>query len=272
MLVVLTFEVSAIHKQLLDNDPMPAEPDKSLDILGIKPIAHAVEKVTDGVVDGAKAFLGRICLPAAEEMGLLLQDHVKSWRSRNMVSLAQKAEKMVQQHHGDAKVRVHPRIAHAVFEEASWIDDEVTHRMWAGLLASGCESTGNDDSNVVFIGILRQLTAPQVRILRHTIENVGKYVSSGGWPYAGTLEFSAETLKNVSLVEDEMRLDRELDHLRSLELIGSMHLGGGGGGFSSESGDAQICPSPLALHLYVRGEGFPGSPIEFWNLEKKPRK
>ena len=46
------------------------EPDKSLDILGIKPIGNAIESVTTGMVAGASAFLSRICLPAAEEFGL----------------------------------------------------------------------------------------------------------------------------------------------------------------------------------------------------------
>jgi hypothetical protein len=48
--------------------------NKSLDILGIKPIGNAIESLTDGFVSGASAFLSRICLPAAEEFGLLLRD------------------------------------------------------------------------------------------------------------------------------------------------------------------------------------------------------
>lgn len=246
---------------------MAEEKDKSLDILGIKPLSNAIGKVTDGAVDGARAFLGRVCLPAAEEFGLLLQDHVKSWRARNAAVLAQKAEEKVKIHHGDADVKVHPRIAHAVFEEGSWIEDDVTHDMWAGLLASGCEETGHDDSNIVFIGILKQLTASQVRILRYAVECADKYVTAAGWPYADNVSCSIDTLKEVSLVDDILRIDRELDHLRGLELIGGSI---GGGGFSPSGDIADISPVPLALHLYVRGEGFPGSPIDFWDLQKKP--
>ena len=36
---------------------MADKEDKSLDILGVKPVANSIEKVTDGVVDAAKAFL-----------------------------------------------------------------------------------------------------------------------------------------------------------------------------------------------------------------------
>ncbi len=67
--------------------------NKSLDILGIKPIADSVNTVTKGTVDGASAFLSRICLPAAEEFGLLLRDKVSAWRSNNAIAIAHKAKK-----------------------------------------------------------------------------------------------------------------------------------------------------------------------------------
>lgn len=244
---------------------MSEEKDNSLDILGIKPASKSVEKVTDGVVDGARAFLGRICLPAAEEFGLLMQDHVKSWRAKKAASIAQKAEQKVLLHHGTNDVKVHPRIAHAIFEEGSWVEDETVHSMWAGLLASGCEESGLDDSNIVFIATLKQLTALQVRVVRFAVENATKFVSEGGWPYSDSITCSLIELKNICQTEDILRIDRELDYLRSMELIGE----GLQGGFSPDSDTANITPTPFALHLYVRGEGFPGSPIEYWNLEKK---
>ncbi len=41
------------------------------DLLGIAPIGRAVERVTDSVLSGAEALLARVCLPGAEEFGLL---------------------------------------------------------------------------------------------------------------------------------------------------------------------------------------------------------
>lgn len=246
---------------------MSEDKDKSLDVFGIKPASKSVEKVTDGMIGGARAFLGRICLPAAEEFGFLLQDHVKSWRANKAAKLAQKAEQIVILHHGDADVKVHPRIAHSIFEEGSWAEDETIHNMWAGLLASGCDETGLDDSNVIFIATLKQLTALQVRVIRYAVETAYKYVSDGGWPYADKVTTSLEKLKEICHTEDIVRIDRELDFLRSMELIGTGFFGAGG--FDPRNDTADISPTPLALHLYVRGEGFIGSPIEYWNLEKK---
>ncbi len=47
--------------------------DKSLEIMGVKPVSKAIEKATDKTVDGLGAFFGAICMPAAEEFGLLLR-------------------------------------------------------------------------------------------------------------------------------------------------------------------------------------------------------
>lgn len=65
---------------------------KSLDVLGAKPLAEAICHLLKGVVEGVGAFLSRICLPAAEEFGLLLQDKVRAWRSKNAVAVMAIAE------------------------------------------------------------------------------------------------------------------------------------------------------------------------------------
>jgi len=65
-------------------------------------------------------------------------------------------------------------------------------------------------------------------------------------------------LTNIS---DIHRLDRELDHLRSLDLISQYS-----GGFSPSSKelDADISPSSLALNLFVRSQGYRGDISIFW--------
>lgn len=237
---------------------------KSIDIFGIKPFADSINKVTAGSVDGAAAFLSRICLPAAEEFGLLLKDKVSYWRGQNALKIAQKAEKRVDP---KSRAQAHPRIVCEVIDKGSWSDDDEIQDLWAGLLASACSDDGRDDSNIVFIGLLEQLTAPQVRILNYACENAPKFKSKAGWPYAETITIPLETLTKISNVDDFQRLDRELDHMRAFELIGAG--GFGGGGFGLESTDAKICPSALALHMYVRGQGYVGSPVEYWGLELK---
>ena len=56
--------------------------DKALDLLGIKGLSDSVKATTQGLLDGAAAFLSRVCLPAAEEFGLVLRDRVSAWRAK----------------------------------------------------------------------------------------------------------------------------------------------------------------------------------------------
>ena len=60
---------------------MSENQSQSLDVLGIKPVGEAITTAVKGTVDGAAAFLSRICLPAAEEFGLLLRDRVSHLRA-----------------------------------------------------------------------------------------------------------------------------------------------------------------------------------------------
>jgi len=90
------------------------------------------------LVDGAGAFLGRICLPAAEEFGQLLRDRIKYWRAVNASKIAAMAEARLRALNAGKSVQAHPRLVGAIIEQGSWTDDEEVQQMWAGLLASSC--------------------------------------------------------------------------------------------------------------------------------------
>jgi hypothetical protein len=53
---------------------------------GLKPFGEATKILAQGTVDGASAFLSRICLPAAEEFGIVLKDQVRHWRNQNVIT------------------------------------------------------------------------------------------------------------------------------------------------------------------------------------------
>ena len=244
---------------------MPQEEHKSLDLLGVRPLASAIDKTAETSLAGASAFLSRICLPAAEEFGLLLTDRVSHWIASNAAKIAAKAESLTSGMKG--RLEAHPRLAWEIVDKGSWTDDDLSQRMWAGLLASSCAS--GDDSNILFTSLLERLTSVQVRILTHACEAAPKFVSKAGLPYTEEISIPLEDLTKLTGVSDLHRLDRELDYLRSMELIGG---GSSGGGFSPDSTTATIQPSPLALHLFIRAQGFTRSPVEYWNLQLKPEK
>jgi len=236
--------------------------DNSFDALGLKAFGEATKIATQGSVDGAAAFLGRICPPAAEEFGLLLRDNVRAWRTENVKSMAKKAEELV----GGRTVHAHPRLVSSVVEESSWIDDQYLQDMWAGLLASSCTETGDDDSNLMFLDIVAKLTRAQSRLISWICENAPKYSSPSGLPFAKELTINIATLVRVSECDDVHRIDRELDHLRGLELIdGGFEIGPG-----HSTPDAAVTPSSIALHMYVRCHGSRQSPVAYFSLTVAP--
>ena len=239
-----------------------SEENKSLDLLGIKPVAESINTVTKGTVDGASAFLGRICLPAAEEFGLLLKDKVSSWRAKNAVDIANKAQSLLEEQVQGLVVSAHPRIIYSTLENGSWAEDDFMQNLWAGLLASSCTEDGKDESNIILIGLLSQLTSNQAKIITHICESALVYQSDNGFITCEKLIMTFEDVIKVSGISDIHQLDRELDHLRSLELID--------GGFAIDrNNEAYLTPHSLCLQLYARAKGFVGSPIEFYNAKKR---
>jgi len=233
---------------------------KSLDILGVKPVADSISIVTKSTVAGVSSFLSRICLPAAEEFGLLLRDKVSNWRLNNQIRMLQKSE-VKYKDFSQKSANAHPRLVSAILDHASWTDSEDLHDMWAGLLSSSCTKDGKDESNLIFINILSQLTSLQASILDHCCEVAEKSVSGGGWIHAKPYYLEVAKLSELFHVKDFHRLDRELDHLRSLGLIE--------GGFMEDSRLALLTPTSLGLQMYVRCQGYQASPIKFFGLKER---
>ncbi|WP_437793036.1 Abi-alpha family protein [Sorangium sp. So ce693] len=242
--------------------------EKSVDLLGIKPGAEAVKIATEGAVSGIGAFLSRICLPVAEEFGLLLQDRVRWWRAKNATNTLEHARRLMPAQPGAEPIGAHPQLAHKIIEESSWTEDDELQQMWAGLLVSACSKTGKDETNKIFIEILSKLTRSQARILQHACTKAPKQLSPNGLILAEEFTVNLKTLQEISGIDDIHQLDHELDHLREIGLLNALN-----GGFPAESIDlnAGLTPTSLALNMYVRCRGARQSPIEFFALkENKP--
>ena len=235
--------------------------DKSADVLGIKGLSDSMRIATQGLVDGASAFLARLCLPAAEELGLALRDRISAWRATNALQMLNKAHDIYTKNAlHRATDRLNPRLVHIAIEEASWIDDTHVQSMWAGLLAASASSEPSSDDNLLFMNLLKQLSTLEARILRVAVERARKTTTQHGLIMAEPVaHLPVRELPEVFGIQDLQRLDRELDHLRQLGLIaGGIHL------FDDR---ADLTPTSLALHLYVRAHGSRLSPAAYWNLE-----
>jgi len=240
--------------------------DNSLDIFGIKPVANAIEKVTDVAVDKAASFLTLICRPAAEEYGLMLRDKVKIQRQINAVNLVLKAEKKFKSLGMPKHFHANPRLVSRIIEEGSWIDDEGLQEMWAGLLTSSCSANGKDDSNLLFINYLSQITSLQAKVLNYgcTINPMALNNDGEVWPdirKAGRIRVSHAEIIDV-LKEDNLdRIALEFAYLNKMGLLAFT--------FGSDVKEAKthVYPTYLGVSLYVRCQGFTRSAAEYYGFK-----
>lgn len=100
------------------------------DPLGIEPVADAANEATKRTLDAAEGFLSRICLPAAEELGLLFRDRVRYWRALNAAKIARKAAAKLSEQEGAGEKQAPPRIVHQIMEHGSWIDQDDIQELW----------------------------------------------------------------------------------------------------------------------------------------------
>jgi len=141
------------------------EEDQSLDIMGVKPVSKAIEKATDKTVDGLGAFFGAICMPAAEEFGLLLKDKVAAYRYKNLENISQQAQRKIDQQGIKLSGQTNPVLVKEVLEDASWCEDDKIQSMWAGLLSIAAGNTAISDDSLVYTDTLKRLTPFQARLI-----------------------------------------------------------------------------------------------------------
>ncbi len=235
---------------------MPEPEDKSIDILGIKPLGEALNTAITRSFDGAAAFLSRICLPAAEEFGLLLRDRVSHWRAKNAAKIANKAEAKLASHSTEKNRHASPRLVAQILEHGSWSDSDTVQDMWGGLLASSCTPDGKEEENLIFIDLLSRLTTSEAKLLNYLCESARKYIPPPGWVIAAQLEPTPEEITDVTGISEITNIDNALDHLVTLGLLT--------GGFDMVSEEIRVQPTTLALQMYARCQGHSGPPREFF--------
>ncbi len=235
--------------------------EKPTDIFGIAPFGEATKVIVEKGTDGALGTIRTLFGPAAEEVGEFFRDKVRVYRYQNLQKMANKYNLKY-----TPDGQIHPKTGMHILEYASWSEEDEIAEMWAGLLASSCSTEGKDDSNLMFTFALQKLSVVQVRIIAHVCTNRTVRIGKNGLIYCRihTVEhaeesfFKIEELMRISGCDDAQRLDRELDHLRSMELISD------GFNASAEDLNANITPTALCLHFYARVNGHKSDPTLFY--------
>jgi hypothetical protein len=221
-----------------------------------------VSTLTSNTTKGVGAFLGKICMPAAEELGLLLQGKVKSWRATNAVAFLEKARSRLEHQGMVDEVHAHPRLVGKIIENSSWVDESNLQDMWAGLFASSCTPSGTDESSLIFINILEQLTSGEAKLIEFACKDVqiDGDPSGGLLLNTGTVLVPVEGLQKVTGISGLSEIDIALDHLRQMGLF---ELGSGINPNSTPF-VASITATALGLNFFARTQAFVGDPYHFY--------
>jgi hypothetical protein len=158
---------------------------------------NQVEPVTGAIVTAGKVakavdeskLLERLVGPMFEAMGLAWAE---GYRRRNAEKIARKAARKADPEQMALPAAVHPRVAHRVLDDGSFIDEDVMQEYLAGLLAGARTDAGDDDRAAYYVDIVASLPSAQVR-LHHAIYSA---VASAGPQKFGR----AQVLRDHSVV------------------------------------------------------------------------
>ncbi|MFL9831510.1 Abi-alpha family protein [Flavobacterium sp. ST-87] len=241
----------------------------TVDIFGLAPYGEALKISVEKSFDAAQSLLSRVCIPAAEELGLMFQDKVRYWRLNNIIKIIQKSEEKMSFDGEKLTLCAHPRVIKEIMENGSWCDDDTLQEMWAGLIASSCEKNIGDDINLLFVNILKNLTSNQAKILNYICENCHMEIDKNDFIHAEHIDLNLDQIYEIIGVQDIHKIDTEFDNMANANLLNGGSLIGHARGFTfgSEKILAQLEPSPFAIALYIKSKGFKGTPKQYYNLE-----
>ena len=248
---------------------MKEQNKNNVDLFGLAPYGEAIKISVEKSFKAAQAVLGRICLPAAEELGLMFQDKVRYWRLNNIIKIIQKSEGKMDFEGEKLTLSAHPRVVKEIMDNGSWCDDETLQEMWAGLIASSCEKNEGDDINLLFVNTLKNLTSNQAKLLNFICENCQMKIDKNGFISSEHIDLELEKIYEIIGVQDLHKIDTEFDNMSNAQLLNGGNFVGHARGFTFGDDElkAQLEPSPFAISLYIKSKGFKGTPKEFYKLE-----
>lgn len=236
------------------------------DIFGIEPIAQSAHEVTKASIEGVSTFLGSIFKPGLEELGFMVKDKVRMWRLNNIIRTLEKAKGKMFFDGQDIQLTANARVGLSIMDGCSEVDNDELQDLWAGLFVSSCTPDGGDDSNMNFVDLLKRMSSVEAKIIDYSCQHCKKTLFPNNLFIPQIVTVSFEELVRITGVKDIYRLDSELDHMRSIELLQTGGTFFSGGGFNADDSklDANITPSPLALTLYYKTHPNGKSPIDYW--------
>jgi len=177
------------------------------DVFGI---GKATEKLAEPVVD----LIKRVAGPAADEIGLTIQDSVRVYRAGRALKLF---EKFTGNCHarGINPKRVPLKLLLPIIDAASVEEDEDLHSLWANLLTNVADPGAAPRPYRAFVEVLKQLSSEEARLFNALFDQIESSIKE--W---NSLQNDAERAKqmhnhpyNIGFNYDLVRLYLEANHL-----------------------------------------------------------
>jgi hypothetical protein len=196
-------------------------------------------------------FLYRICPSRSAEPILTITGDLDELRTKNMLSIALAAERMLAMMPDAENLRAHPHLVATILRDCSWEGDEIAQKLWAGLLVSSASREGDDLENLQYAELLVQVTACQAHILLEGCKRADE---------TPAVDDGSERQPIIITPEEMIQVTGMYDHYRSATDIAYLH----GFGLIERNFDFStyapkqnfdITPTPLGMRLYAACRG-----------------
>jgi hypothetical protein len=200
-------------------------------------------------------FLCRLCRSEAEKAIVPLGPIFNQDRAATLFKVAHSAESLLTAKRDADRLRAHPKLVANLLRDSAWAADELTTKLWVGLLVSSCSVEEPDDSNQIFVDLLIQITPHQARILAHACELALRSLKESGDSTPVSVVLGPDEITRLTGVTDLARNATDLAYLFNLGVIQKVF------DFTSyhEIDSFDITPSPLGLELYRHCQGERGA-------------
>ena len=200
----------------------------------------------------AMLFLYRLCPSRAVEPILLLTGELDEARTAGMLQIAMIAEEMVADEPDAEQLRADPDIVAGILKNGSWQHEELTHRLWAGLLTSSCSKDGNDLSNQDLVELLVEVTVSQARILVEACRRASAQATGNGGIATQRIIITAAEMVGVTGMYDLYRNATDVAYLHGNGLVVRNF------DFSSHStvADFDVTPTQLGMRVFKACRGY----------------
>jgi hypothetical protein len=136
-------------------------------------IAKAIQGVAKfgeksiGMAEKVGGFFARVFKEPAEEVAGMITDKLRFVRWRRLVKMADEVNKILIDRGVKQSRAVTPKLALAIFEEASLEEDVTLQSLWNNLLANAMDPQYNGELRYGFVDMIKNITGIEALILKN---------------------------------------------------------------------------------------------------------